>query len=87
MIRQDALSHVLSHSSKLDMPLLLSFYDSKFSLLLNISQSRAGAVHVMNAGLFTAVRASTLLSVDPDLGIGMLKEKLQATTTDRSRNG
>lgn len=55
-----------------DIPILLSYYDSKLSLLLNISQTRAGAVHVMNAGLFEAVRASRLFSVDPDLGIGML---------------
>lgn len=56
----------------IEIPLLLSTYDSKLSLLLNISQTRFGAVHVMNAGLFSAVRTSRLFSVDPDIGIGML---------------
>jgi nuclear pore complex protein Nup205 len=54
-----------------DIPVLLSYYDSKFTLLLSISQTRAGASHITNAGLFQAVRASGLFSVDPDFGIGM----------------
>ena len=53
-----------------DITLLLSYYDSQLSLLLTFSQSRTGAVHIMNAGLFQAVRASGLFSVDPDMGIG-----------------
>ena len=53
-----------------DTPMLLSYYDSKFTLLLSISQTRAGAAHIINAGLFQAVRASGLFTVDPDLGIG-----------------
>lgn len=55
-----------------DIPLLLSYYEAKLSLLLTISQTRAGAVHIVHAGLFQAVRASGLFSVDPDLGIGMV---------------
>lgn len=55
-----------------DIPLLLSYYESKLSLLLTISQTRAGAVHIAHAGLFQAVRTSGLFSVDPDLGIGRI---------------
>ena len=54
----------------IDVSLLLSYYEIKLSLLLTISQTRPGAIHVANAGLFQAVRASDLFSVDPDLGIG-----------------
>ena len=51
------------------IPELLVFYEWKFSLLLTISQSKLGSAHLLNAGLFAAVRASGLFSVDPDLGI------------------
>lgn len=50
----------------------MSYYESKISLLLTISQSRTGAVYVMNAGIFQAVRTSGLFSVDPDIGVGEL---------------
>ena len=53
-----------------DIPVLLSYYETKLCLLLSISQNRIGAVHVMNSGLFQAVRGSGLFSVDPDIGIG-----------------
>lgn len=69
-----------------EIPLLLSTYDSKLSLLLNISQTRVGAVHVMNAGLFPAVRASRLFSVDPDIGIGMLLNLCCIAEADSFRN-
>jgi nuclear pore complex protein Nup205 len=39
--------------------------------LLRVSQTRPGAGHVLNAGLFHALRESQLFSVDPDLGVGM----------------
>ena len=29
-----------------------------------------GAMHVMNAGIFPAIHASGLFSVDPDIGVG-----------------
>lgn len=61
----------------IDVSLLLSYYETKLSLLLTISQSRAGAIHVANAGLFQAVRASGLFSVDPDLGIGKCRLELE----------
>lgn len=53
-----------------DVPLLLSYYKSKLSLLLTISQTRPGAAQVMNAGFFAAVRTSGLFLADPDLGLG-----------------
>ncbi len=53
-----------------DVPLLLSYYHSKLSLLLTVSHSRPGADHVMTAGLFESVRESGLFLVDPDLGLG-----------------
>ena len=52
-----------------DVSALLSFYEWKFSLLLTIAQSKIGAAILVNAGLFPAVRASALFSVDPDIGI------------------
>lgn len=54
----------------IEIPLLLSYYESKFLLLLSVAQSRAGAVSLMNSGLFSAVRASGLFSLDPDVGVG-----------------
>lgn len=53
-----------------DVPLLLSYYEGKLSLLLRISQTRLGASYVINAGLIQAVQESGLFAVDPDLGIG-----------------
>ena len=52
-----------------DIPLLLSYYDSKLALLLAVSQTRPGATQVINAGLFQTIRESGLFSADPDLGI------------------
>ena len=69
-----------------DIPILLSYYETKLSLLLNISQTRSGAVHVMNSGLFQAVRGSGLFSVDPDIGVGKCRIPAQARHTDESRN-
>ncbi|OJD31210.1 nuclear pore complex subunit nup192 [Diplodia corticola] len=51
-----------------DIPLLLSFIDAYLALLLRISQTRAGAAQVLNAGLFSSVRESQIFSTDPDFG-------------------
>ncbi|KAL8735507.1 MAG: hypothetical protein Q9181_002765 [Wetmoreana brouardii] len=59
----------LRDSEAQDIPLLLAYYESKFALLLTISQTRPGATQVVNAGLFQTIRDSGLFSVDPDLGI------------------
>ena len=59
----------LREMSAEDIPASLVFFEWKFSLLLTISQSRIGAGLLINAGLFPAIRSSSLFSVDPDLGI------------------
>lgn len=53
-----------------DTPLLLSYYEALLSLLQQLSQTKIGAIHVLNAGLFQAVRESQLFAADPDIGIG-----------------
>ncbi|KAF2204144.1 hypothetical protein GQ43DRAFT_201218 [Delitschia confertaspora ATCC 74209] len=47
----------------------LSYYDASLALLNRICQTRVGAAHVLNAGLFQAVRESRIFSVDPDIGL------------------
>lgn len=66
------ISYLLNYAISPDIPLLLSYYESKFSLLLSIAQGREGAIKVMNSGLFQSIRASGLFLVDPDIGIGTL---------------
>ncbi|KAK8249215.1 nucleoporin Nup186/Nup192/Nup205 [Phyllosticta capitalensis] len=51
-----------------DIPLLLSFIDACLSVVLRISQTRLGAAHIFNAGLFNSVRDSKIFSTDPDFG-------------------
>lgn len=57
-------------SLRLDTSLLLAYYESLLSLLQQLCQTKRGAIHVLNAGLFEAVRDSRLFAADPDLGIG-----------------
>jgi nuclear pore complex protein Nup205 len=52
-----------------ETPLLLAYYKSQLSLLLTVSQTRVGATHILNAGLFAAIRATGLFAADPDLGL------------------
>lgn len=66
------LISLLNYGTSPDVPLLLSYNESKFSLLLSIAQSREGAIKLINSGLFQSIRASGLFSVDPDIGIGTL---------------
>ena len=64
----------------------MSYYETKLSLLMTISQSRTGAVQVMNCGIFPAMRASGLFSVDPDIGIGEFCERGLQIQTNLRRN-
>lgn len=48
---------------------LITLYTSILSLLLLIAQTRIGATHIINAGLFPSLRESGLLSTDPDIGL------------------
>ncbi|KAE8148150.1 hypothetical protein BDV25DRAFT_131493 [Aspergillus avenaceus] len=52
-----------------ETPLLLSYYESLLSLLQQLCQTKNGAIHVLQTGLFEAVRGSQLFAADPDLGI------------------
>lgn len=46
------------------------YYEAQLSLLQQLSQTKAGASQVLDAGLFQAVKESQLFAVDPDVGIG-----------------
>ncbi|KAE8350978.1 cullin-4B [Aspergillus coremiiformis] len=59
----------LKNAQANDTPLLLSYYESLLSLLQQLCQTKAGAIHVLTTGLFEAVRGSQLFAADPDLGI------------------
>ncbi|EUC47266.1 hypothetical protein COCMIDRAFT_90533 [Bipolaris oryzae ATCC 44560] len=68
----DNIKHIpeeLRAATAPQVPVLLSYYDASLALLLRICQSRLGAAHVLNAGLFPAVRDSQIFSVDPDIGL------------------
>ena len=83
LIKRDLI--VLTLMGITDVPLLLSFYRSKLSLLLTISHSRTGANQVMTAGLFETVRESGLFAVDPDLGLGKQRRRYPTTGTNNRR--
>lgn len=54
-----------------DIPYLMRSFKATTGFLVRIAQTRVGAGHVINAGLFKALRESKLFSVDPDLGVGI----------------
>ncbi|KAL2011469.1 hypothetical protein VTN00DRAFT_4187 [Thermoascus crustaceus] len=64
-----ALPEEFRNAQASDTPLLLSYYEALLSLLQQLSQTKVGAIHVLNAGLFQAVRESQLFAADPDIGI------------------
>lgn len=73
------LTHTTKHILTLtDVDMYLSYCHARLALLLIISQTRFGAAAVLNAGLFHSVKASTLFTIDPDLGVGMYT--LQSST-------
>lgn len=49
---------------------LLLFYEALLSLLQQLSQSKTGAIHLLDAGLFQAVKESQIFAADPDIGLG-----------------
>jgi len=53
----------------LDIKGIMKAFKAATGFLLRISQSRAGAAHVINSGLFQALRECRLFSIDPDLGL------------------
>jgi nuclear pore complex protein Nup205 len=50
----------------------LSYCQARLALLLQISQTRLGAVAVLNSGLLHSIKVSGLFVTDPDLGVGEL---------------
>ncbi|EEP80157.1 conserved hypothetical protein [Uncinocarpus reesii 1704] len=48
---------------------LLVFYEALLSLLQQLSQSKIGAIHLLDAGLFQAVKESQIFAADPDIGL------------------
>jgi hypothetical protein len=54
---------------KTDRPHLLSVFEGRMLLLLQISRNREGAGSLLDAGLVSVVRDSSLFQADPDLGI------------------
>ncbi len=53
-----------------DRAFLIKILQARLALLLEISRSRSGAQHLLDAGLLQAVRDSRLCHADPDLGFG-----------------
>ena len=51
--------------------MLLHYYNAALALLLRIGKTRAGALRVVGAGLFPAIRDSEFFAADPDIGIEM----------------
>ncbi|PSN65951.1 hypothetical protein BS50DRAFT_401890 [Corynespora cassiicola Philippines] len=68
----DNIKHIpneLKAAAAPQIPMLLAYYESSLSLLLRICQTRLGATYVLNAGLFSAIRESSIFDVDPDIGL------------------
>ncbi|MCJ1433284.1 hypothetical protein MMC27_002643 [Xylographa pallens] len=76
----ESIKHIpreLRECSSADVHSLIAYYETKFSLLLTISQSRLGATQIMNAGFFSSIRLSGLFATDFDLGLDI--DNAQAT--------
>jgi nuclear pore complex protein Nup205 len=56
--------------TRTDIDMQLSYCHAKLALLLQISQTRLGAVAVLNSGLLHSIKISGLFTTDPDLGVG-----------------
>ncbi|KIV87816.1 hypothetical protein PV11_03336 [Exophiala sideris] len=68
----ESLKHVASEFQEREPAhrlYLLSVFESRMLLLLQISRTRDGAGALLDAGLMNAVRDSLLFRADPDLGI------------------
>ncbi|KAL7272150.1 hypothetical protein RUND412_005058 [Rhizina undulata] len=64
------IGYDLQNTRQESISYLMRSFKAATGFLLRISQTRVGAGHVLNAGLFQALRESRLFSVDPDLGVG-----------------
>lgn len=52
-----------------DLSGILSYIHTSLAVLLRLSQSSSGATALLEAGLFSAIRDSTLFATDPDIGL------------------
>lgn len=68
-------------SPKPDRPQLLSVFEARMLLLLQISRNREGAGSLLDAGVVSVLRDSGLFTADPDLGISIPNN---TTTTSSS---
>lgn len=50
-------------------------FNATTGFLYRVAQTRTGAEHVINAGLFQAIRECSLFMADPDLGFGFSDPK------------
>ncbi|KAI9695840.1 MAG: hypothetical protein M1820_008395 [Bogoriella megaspora] len=70
----DMIKHIPSDLRAGDMnrvTILVTYYNVALALLLRIAQTRAGAVRVVSAGIFQAIRDSGFFDADPDIGLEM----------------
>jgi len=77
----ESLKHVATEfqtSEPAHRSYLLSIFESRMLLLLQISRTREGAGALLDAGLMSAVRDSLLFRADPDLGISIPSANDQA---------
>jgi nuclear pore complex protein Nup205 len=59
---------------------LLSVFEARMLLLLQISRTRPGATAVLDAGLITAIKDSLLFRADPDLGFSLPTTTMHTNT-------
>ncbi|KIW21548.1 hypothetical protein PV08_02128 [Exophiala spinifera] len=62
-------------------PYILSVFEARMLLLLQVSRTREGAGALLDAGLMSAVRDSLLFRADPDLGITIPTPSEEDSTT------
>ena len=70
----EPLNHISSDFQNIDpghRSYLLSIFEARMLLLLQISRTRSGATAILEAGLMSAVRDSLLFRADPDLGFSL----------------
>lgn len=59
----------------IDVAMVMKAFNATTGFLYRVAQTRTGAEHVINAGLFQAIRECPLFMADPDLGFGFSDPK------------
>ena len=62
-------------------PYLLSIFEARMLLLLQLSRTRPGATSILDAGIISSVRDSLLFRADPDLGFSLPSTNTPMTTS------